>query len=109
GWCDTMYAVDPAVVRANAVHMSTAQIVERVDSLDGAPHWVTISGGNPALHELGPLVASLRSNGYHVATETQGSVWRPWLATVDRLTVSPKPPRSGMATVKHRAQLEDFM
>src|SRR5579863_9040838 len=55
-WCDTMYAVDPESVRDNAEQLTSEEIVDRVVGLDGTPGWVTISGGNPALHELGQLV-----------------------------------------------------
>jgi 7-carboxy-7-deazaguanine synthase len=44
-----------------------------------------------------------------VSVETQGSVWRPWLADVDRLVVSPKPPSSGMATAEHADQTSRFL
>lgn len=108
-WCDTMYAVDPAAVRANATRLTADEITGQIGELAGAPSWVTISGGNPALHELGPLVGALRDGGYRVATETQGSVWRDWLAGVDRLTISPKPPSSGMASDAHLAEFETFM
>src|SRR3954447_16775151 len=108
-WCDTMYAVDPATVRATARHLTTAEIVDEIAALGGAPQWVTISGGNPALHHLGPVVDDLHAAGYRVSVETQGSRWRVWLATVDRLTISPKPPSSGMATAAHAAQFTDFM
>jgi 7-carboxy-7-deazaguanine synthase len=108
-WCDTMYAVEPQTVRERAIRLSATDIVERLNGLDGRPEWVTISGGNPALHELMPLVGALHDAGYRVGVETQGSVWRDWLGAVDRLTISPKPPSSGMATDAHRAQLERFM
>ena len=45
-WCDTMYAVDPDVVRTTSEHLSSRDIVDRVTSLDGRPSWTTISGGN---------------------------------------------------------------
>jgi 7-carboxy-7-deazaguanine synthase len=70
---------------------------------------VTISGGNPALHRLESLVVALHDRGRLVSVETQGSVWRDWLANVDRLTISPKPPSSGMVTSRHTRQLHDFM
>jgi 7-carboxy-7-deazaguanine synthase len=108
-WCDTMYAVDPAEVRRNSEHLSAEQIADRVEGLAGAPEWVILSGGNPALHQLGPLVGALQGLGKRVAVETQGSVWRNWLAEVDRLTISPKPPSSEMATPTHREQLDHFM
>src|SRR3954471_18698653 len=63
-WCDTMYAVDPAAVRANSVRMSTDEIVDQIAALEGSPGWVTLSGGNPALHHFGPLVDSLQATGY---------------------------------------------
>jgi 7-carboxy-7-deazaguanine synthase len=102
-WCDTMYAVDPALVRANAEGLSVDEILGRVADLEGRPRWVTVSGGNPALHELADLVDGLHDAGFLVAAETQGSVWRPWLASLDRLTISPKPPSSGMATERRFA------
>lgn len=108
-WCDTMYAVDPGEVRRNSEPLSSGQIVERVEALGGAPQWVVLSGGNPALHELGELVDGLRAGGRKVAVETQGSVWREWLGAVDRLTISPKPPSSGMASEAHCRQFERFM
>src|SRR3954449_9550536 len=48
-WCDTMYAVDPATVRATARKLTSDDIVSELEHLPGAPEWVTISGGNPAL------------------------------------------------------------
>lgn len=108
-WCDTMYAVDPAAVRAGARRLSAQRIIEEIEGLKGSPSWVTLSGGNPALHELETLVVDLQTCGYRVAVETQGSLWRDWLGMVERLTVSPKPPSSGMATPNHASQFEDFM
>src|SRR4051794_28690583 len=105
-WCDTMYAVDPEIVRATAEKLSSDEIVTRVDALAGRPDWVTISGGNPALHALGDLVSGLHAVGFRVSVETQGSRWASWLGSVDRLTVSPKPPSSGMATRRHADQFE---
>jgi 7-carboxy-7-deazaguanine synthase len=83
--------------------------VERVQCLAGRPSWVTISGGNPALHQLGDVVAGLHAAGFRVSVETQGSRWASWLDDVDRLTISPKPPSSGMATPRHAQQFERFM
>lgn len=108
-WCDTMYAVDPEIVRATAEKLSSEEIVARVAGLAGRPAWVTISGGNPALHKLDDVVSGLRAAGFRVSVETQGSRWAPWLAHVDRLTISPKPPSSGMASQRNAAQLDAFM
>jgi 7-carboxy-7-deazaguanine synthase len=108
-WCDTMYAVDPVVVRATAEWLRAEEITSRVAALKGRPLWTTISGGNPALHDLRSIVVGLQQVGFRVAVETQGSVWKPWLADVDRLTISPKPPSSGMAGAAHIANFDRFM
>src|SRR5215211_1387636 len=54
-WCDTMYAVDPAEVRANATRLNSDQIVSELRGLGGEYEWVILSGGNPALHDLTEL------------------------------------------------------
>jgi 7-carboxy-7-deazaguanine synthase len=104
-----MYAVDPAEVRRDAEHLDAGQIASRVAALGGGAQWVVISGGNPALHELEVLVDRLHADGLAVAVETQGSLWKEWLGCVERLTVSPKPPSSGMAGEAHEAQFDAFM
>jgi 7-carboxy-7-deazaguanine synthase len=108
-WCDTLYAVDPKTVRETSRRMTGDEIVRAVNDLPGRPEWVTISGGNPALHQLAGLVDGLHAAAYKVAVETQGSRWRPWLERVDRLTVSPKPPSSGMVSAAHDEAFEAFM
>ncbi|HZC08345.1 MAG TPA: 7-carboxy-7-deazaguanine synthase QueE [Ktedonobacterales bacterium] len=97
-WCDTLYAVEPEQVQREAEWLNVDAIVGRLDALGAHTIWVTLSGGNPAIHDLGPLVERLHASGRKVAIETQGSVYRPWLATCDVVTVSPKPPSSGMVT-----------
>jgi 7-carboxy-7-deazaguanine synthase len=97
-WCDTLYAVEPAQVQAEAEWLNVDAIVARLASLGAQTPWVTLSGGNPAIHDLGALVERLHATGRKVAIETQGTVFRPWLAQCDVVTVSPKPPSSGMVT-----------
>jgi 7-carboxy-7-deazaguanine synthase len=104
-----MYAVDPAEVRANAQRLSAREVEARVSALEPGPTLVVLSGGNPALLELSELVERLQTTGVEVAVETQGSVWREWLASVDRLVVSPKGPSSAMDTRARRAQFARFM
>jgi 7-carboxy-7-deazaguanine synthase len=93
-WCDSAHAVLPENVR-KVPKLTTSDILDRVDALPPA-EWVTLSGGNPVLHELGKLVTALHDRGYKVAVETQGSTWKDWLREVDMLTVSVKPPSSHM-------------
>jgi len=107
-WCDSLHAVLPEHVRG-AHRMTPAQIAAALEALPGRPDWVTLSGGNPALLELGDLVALLHAAGRRVAVETQGSVWRDWLGDVDLLTISPKPPSSGMATAANEAETRAFL
>ena len=104
-----MHAVEPAEVRANAERMTVDEITKSLNNLDAGPELVVLSGGNPALLELGSLVASLQAEGRRVAVETQGSRWRAWLSKVDRLVISPKPPSSGMAGQKQMGELRAFM
>lgn len=94
-WCDTPGSVDPALVKANAEHLTVDQILARLPEQPNG-RWVTLSGGNPAIFELSELVTRLAERGYQVAAETQGSIAAKWLGWIDLVTVSPKPPSSGM-------------
>ncbi|MGZ3666971.1 MAG: 7-carboxy-7-deazaguanine synthase QueE [Ktedonobacterales bacterium] len=105
-WCDTLYAVLPEEVQRTATQMTTAEIRERLRALDPTVPWVTLSGGNPAMHDLSELVDLLHADGRKIAVETQGTVFREWLRACDVVTVSPKPPSSTMPT--DFAQLDHF-
>ena len=105
-WCDSLYAVIPEQVHENATQMSAAAIRARLDALDATVPWVTLSGGNPVMHDLTELVALLHAGGRKLAVETQGTVFREWLRGCEVVTVSPKPPSSGMET--NFAQLDRF-
>ena len=60
---------------------------------------VTISGGNPALlKQLDALILLLKEHGVRAALETQGTVYQDWFTMINDLTISPKPPSSGMTT-----------
>jgi 7-carboxy-7-deazaguanine synthase len=97
-WCDTLHAVDSAY-RHDWKPMSAEAIMAEVARLSGGkPLVVSLSGGNPAIQPLGDLIDLGHSKGYSFALETQGSVAQDWFADVDVLTLSPKPPSSGMNT-----------
>ncbi len=112
-WCDSDHAVNVDKVRA----LPRATAIEIYDDLDRladahpGPDWVTISGGNPALYDLAYLVEAWHNrrsnsgNPHMVAVETQGSRYAGWFDAVNLLTVSPKPPSSGM----RNNDLENFM
>ena len=96
-WCDTKYAWQPGQL-AKSELLAPAAVVARLEETAGGCRRVTLSGGNPALHDLGPLVALLRDRAWRTHMETQGSLAPGWLAELDSATFSPKPPSSGMAT-----------
>lgn len=96
-WCDTPHAVLPEEVRSNATRMSAEEIGNALAARSDVP-WVILTGGNPAILNLAELVAELHRREFHVAVETQASRCPGWLAHVDRLCLSPKPPSSGMFT-----------
>jgi 7-carboxy-7-deazaguanine synthase len=97
-WCDTLYAVLPEY-KNEWTPLSPEQIVARVLELSrGAGILVTLSGGNPALHDFSELLELGRSKNLSFALETQGSVARDWFSQLEYLILSPKPPSSGMTT-----------
>ncbi|SHM97974.1 7-carboxy-7-deazaguanine synthase QueE [Roseibium suaedae] len=97
-WCDTLHAVDSAY-RHDWTPMTPEAIMMQVEILSGGqPITISLSGGNPAIQPLGDLIALGRQMGYRFALETQGSIAKDWFADLDILTLSPKPPSSGMET-----------
>ncbi len=96
-WCDSAFTWDGS---GKSEPLKAAEIISRLDQLAfGKYGHVTISGGNPALHAgLSDLVKQLHERGIKTAVETQGTIWQDWLFDVDDVTVSPKPPSSGMKT-----------
>jgi 7-carboxy-7-deazaguanine synthase len=97
-WCDTLFAVLPEY-RHQWAPMTPEEILARVEQLTGGrPVLVTLSGGNPAIHPLGQLIALGKGRHHRFAMETQGSVAADWFASLDWLVLSPKPPSSGMST-----------
>ena len=103
-WCDTLYAVDQRF-RSLWTEMSAEEILARVGQLSaGKPMLVSLSGGNPALQPLGGLLRLGKALGYRFAMETQGSIAQPWFSELEVLTLSPKPPSSGMKTDWRKVQ-----
>lgn len=94
-WCDSLHAVE-SQYRHSWTPMETDAVWAKVRRLSGGqPLTVSLSGGNPAIQDFGPLIAKGRAVGYRFACETQGSVARPWFSDLDTLVLSPKPPSSG--------------
>ena len=97
-WCDTLHAVDSSF-RHDWKPMSAPEIMTKVEDLSGhKPLVISLSGGNPAIQPLGPLIKLGHERSYRFALETQGSIAQDWFADLDILTLSPKPPSSGETT-----------
>lgn len=97
-WCDSAFTWNGTAV-GEISRLDTGEIVSRLRELglDGC-RYVTITGGNPALYgqPVEDLIDALHRLDKLVNVETQGSIWQDWLPKVDRLSISPKPPSSGM-------------
>ncbi|BAH45562.1 putative queuosine biosynthesis protein [Brevibacillus brevis NBRC 100599] len=98
-WCDSAFTWDGSA-RDEIRQMSPEAVWEELTRLGGDRFsHVTISGGNPALLAgIGDLISLLKEHGIRTAVETQGSKWQAWLPLIDDITLSPKPPSSGMQT-----------
>lgn len=98
-WCDSAFTWD-GTGKDEMQQLTATEIIEKLDALGGEAYdHVTLSGGNPALlHDLHLLIDLLHERGKQVALETQGSRWQDWFLRIDDLTISPKPPSSGMRT-----------
>ncbi len=98
-WCDSAFTWDGSA-KNDIRQLTDEEVWHELQALGGEcfDH-VTISGGNPALlKSLDKLVDRLYNNGKQVALETQGSRFQEWFYKIDDLTISPKPPSSGMKT-----------
>lgn len=98
-WCDSSFTWDGSgkdLIR----HMDADEVWRELRAMGGDGFsYVTISGGNPALiKNLSGLVSLLKENKIRVCLETQGTKWQDWFLEIDALTLSPKPPSSGMKT-----------
>ncbi|HWR08372.1 7-carboxy-7-deazaguanine synthase QueE [Sporomusa sp.] len=83
-WCDTKYSFD----LSESEWMSADEIVV-ADQF--SHHHVVITGGEPTLYDLEPLVRELHKLGKYVAIETNGTNPIPTEWGIDWITASPKP------------------
>lgn len=83
-WCDTDYSIK--------LNMDELDIVEHISSVNECKN-VILTGGEPSLQNLKPLLLRLKVGNYYVAIETNGT--KPLLqyrieGLLDWVTVSPK-------------------
>ncbi len=97
-WCDSLYAVDKTKYGETWQMLEASDIMNQIKILSPKPILITISGGNPALHNLEPLIDLGHKAGYTFTIETQGTVSQSWFPKLDHIIISPKPPSSGMVT-----------
>lgn len=99
-WCDTGYAVLPEF-EDQWQAMDAKSIMAKIEVLSGNKSlWITLSGGNPAQQDLAELIKIGQAKGYQFSMETQGSIAKTWFTLLDQLTLSPKPPSTGMSFKK---------
>jgi len=91
-FCDTSYAWE------EGREIELAIILSKIVGIKNKyqANWVSITGGEPLLQEIKPLVEKLRRAGFKIQIETNGT--KPITFEVDWLTVSPKPPDFYAAT-----------
>lgn len=98
-WCDSAFTWDGSGKHL-IKQMEAEEIWQELVKQGGDGFsFVTISGGNPALlKNLSYLIQLLKSKNIKMGLETQGSKWQDWFLQINELTLSPKPPSSGMTT-----------
>ncbi|OES46493.1 7-carboxy-7-deazaguanine synthase QueE [Domibacillus iocasae] len=96
-WCDSAFTWDGSA-KEDIRKMTPEEIYKELKEIGGDTFdHVTISGGNPALlPHIDGLLQLFKEKGITSALETQGSKYQPWFHDIDELTISPKPPSSGM-------------
>lgn len=101
-WCDTKetWVANPAnqvatIREARGANAHYTEVDERtiarhINTFHPGPRWILLTGGEPAMQQLGPLVNELHEFGYKVAIETSGTARGVLGAGVDWVCVSPK-------------------
>ncbi|MGD2294566.1 MAG: 7-carboxy-7-deazaguanine synthase QueE [Candidatus Aminicenantes bacterium] len=84
-FCDTKYAWEEGRdMTVDLIHKRVLAMRSRHPS-----RWVCLTGGEPLLQNIKPLIKKLRIDGFKIQVETNGSLYKN--LPVDWYTVSPKP------------------
>jgi organic radical activating enzyme len=96
-WCDTKYSWINQSNAVEGVDYKTVSLEYILDALDDSKSTVTITGGEPLLHDLAPLCQELKNNGYEIIVESNGLVTptEPLQSIVNYWAISPKLTSSG--------------
>ena len=97
-WCDSAFTWN-GTEKQQVKMMEPQEILNALIEAGGDRfNHITITGGNPALigEPMGRFIDLCHEQGYQIGLETQGSRMQEWFYSIDDLTVSPKPPSSGM-------------
>jgi 7-cyano-7-deazaguanosine (preQ0) biosynthesis protein QueE len=99
-WCDTKYSwlgQEKAKERIDYAWMPSKQILQKISKFDAS--LVTITGGEPLLQPLEPLVHDLVNQGYNILVETNGTIKpsKDLQNLVDIWSVSPKTSNAGFS------------
>ncbi|MCX8082958.1 MAG: 7-carboxy-7-deazaguanine synthase QueE [bacterium] len=87
-FCDTKYAW------GKGKKQDVRRIIKKIERYPS--RWVCITGGEPLLQQLSPLIKILKDRKYCVAIETNGTIWQD--IKIDWFTVSPK--REGLKSFR---------
>jgi len=96
--CDTDYATGQ-----KATAEEIALRVLSVTPSDCRDRWAWITGGEPTIHDLRPLIAALRENRYSVCVASAGH--RRMIAPVDWLSISPHDPKKWLQTYGNEVKI----
>jgi organic radical activating enzyme len=85
-WCDAASTWHPAHVPKDLRRASAEELA--AEAAAARPEFVVLTGGEPCIHDLNPLVAALAAQGLSAHLETCGAFALP--EGLDWVTVSPK-------------------
>lgn len=84
-WCDTRFE--------EGKNLKVEEIISR---LNKKRTWVSLTGGEPMLENLMPLIEILHKEGYRIMLETNSTIYdKKILDNVDHISADIKPPSSG--------------
>jgi organic radical activating enzyme len=98
-WCDSASTWHPQYVPKQVRKATAADLADEAKASE--PQFVVITGGEPCVHDLGPLVAALKSVGLTAHLETCGAY--PIAPGIAWVTVSPKWAKLPLAESLQRA------